>query len=137
MKYTFNLVLILLLSIQGFSQTNLEIVKNSVDSTIVLDQKFNLIMISHSNCGHCLIALRELQAVHEFMEIIVVNFGSYEKTIELSEKYPYVFLDGEKIESLSRQKFFPRFFLYKNNDLVWKGKGWLDKSLQKIKRELK
>ena len=134
MKHFFFFLSVSFFSLQAFSQMPLEIVKKN---HVPLNKEFNLVMISHSNCGHCRIALKELQPIAERLGIIVVNFGDNEKIQEFEEKYPYIFLDAENLEGLRRQEFFPRFFLYKNDELVWKGKGWFDKSLPKIESKLK
>lgn len=137
MKYGFfNLLIFLFFSIQAYSQTNLEIIKSNIDTLSIFDNDYNLLIISNNNCGHCIIALKEIQSVSDNVCVIVVDFGPKEGRLKLKQNYSYIFIDGKKIKGLDSPDFFPQLFLYKKNELLWKKKGWFNKNLQKIKSKI-
>lgn len=140
MKNLFSTI-ILFLTVNIYAQDTYSIIKNydrTIENIVDIDNK--LILISNSGCGHCLIALNRIKSsFNDKLQTIVIDYGDYEKRIELKKKYVnYIFLDGNKIKKLGSPDFFPVLYLYNKEDvLIWKKEGWFNKNIEKINSKIK
>jgi len=121
-----------------FSQDLWAVLKKH-DSAIVdkMNKPNKLVVISSSNCGYCKIALESIQQVKYDLDIIIVEYGTKTELKSLQAKYSYVFFDGNKVDGLETQNFFPKLYLYNSKDkLIWKRAGWFEKNIDKIKSNI-
>jgi hypothetical protein len=133
-------IIVLFLTFNIYSQDTYSLIKeydNTIGGKVKNDNK--LILISDSGCGHCLIALDRIKSFKNKLQIIIVDYGDYEKREEHKKKYiNYIFLEGRKVKKISSPDFFPILYLYNKEDkLIWKKKGWFNKNIKKIKSLIK
>jgi len=138
MKKTF-IIIILFLTFNIYGQDTYTIIKD-YDKTIenIVDNDNTLILISNSGCGHCLIALNRIKSFKNKLQVIVVDYGDYDKREKLKKEYAnYIFLDGNKIKKLGSPDFFPILYLYNKKNMIWKKEGWFNKNIGKINSKIK
>ncbi|MCF6306370.1 MAG: hypothetical protein L3J09_00270 [Flavobacteriaceae bacterium] len=107
------------------------------------DKNFTLVIVSSPKCGFCKIALKNIYSIKgiEELNIIVYSYEGEKLNKKAYQKTPYfnsfIFVDAEKDTlKLYDKFFFPRFYLYKKDDLIWKEKGYGSRTVPRIKRRL-
>lgn len=135
MKSFFFIITILVFSFDCYSQNAYEVLKGHID--LETPKEHQLILISHSRCGHCVVAMEKIKQFEDLMDIIIIDYSSEEERRKLSSKYgKYIFVDGKKLKALDSPDFFPKLFLVKNDRIIWDKKGWFDKNLVAIKSKI-
>lgn len=87
---------------------------------------YTLIISSGAGCPYSGLALKDLKNYfNPNLSIRVLERGTSEAIDELHSQYfdDYQFVDGESCKGY-QNKFYPRYFLYKGNKLIWKQKGY-------------
>ncbi len=107
------------------------------------DKNFTLVIVSSPKCGFCKKALKSIYSIKDIknLNIIVYSYEGKELNMKTYKSTPYfnsfIFLDAEKDTFNSYDKyFFPIFYLYKREELIWKEKGYGSRTLARIKRKL-
>ncbi len=132
-----------------FSQKTLPVFSNDLyynnKTKINNDKAFSLIMVSSPFCGYCRIAKQKLYQLFKEdgnnLNIIIYNFNGKQNTKKIYENSDvfktFIFIDAEKDENKTFDRLFlPRFYLYKNNALIWKQKGYTKNTIKKIKKKI-
>lgn len=138
MKKVILCIFLLFICVTSYSQTLLEVLQNNG----VVDSKHKgnlLVMVSSSGCGHCLIALKELQQLSSDLSVVVVDFGKQSEMETLSNLYKkYTFANYANIKGLKNYDEFPILYLYDTRKkLIWQKSGWFSKNLKIIDRKIK
>ena len=102
---------------------------------------FTLFIFSHTNCGPCHIAKKDMKEIAEDLNIIFIEYGDNLKYDKIKDKYKkfYDFVRPEICASLKEiPDFFPKLYLMNSaKKIVWRSKGWKGSSLTKLKRKVK
>ncbi len=137
--FSFSFLLILNYSVYSQEKIYHDVVKyiNASQKDKLSDKKYTIIIISHSECGHCLIAYDRIKQLENKINIIIIDYSNLKKE-DLKSKYKsYVFLNGSDIKEISYPDFFPKLYLFdKRGNLIWKKKGWFEKNLKQINSKL-
>ncbi|MDP6922162.1 MAG: hypothetical protein QGH06_04225 [Lutibacter sp.] len=105
------------------------------------DRVFKLLIISGAGCGYCDITLESIykNKLSNKINVVVVEFGNEEYINKIHGKYfeEFKFINGSKckIKGID-DDFFPLLYLYKNEKLVWKRKGWYKSNIKKIEKAI-
>ena len=97
-----------------------------------------MVVVSSAICGYSEIALNELSKSEELEDINIIVYEFYSNHSSEKKFLDFYFIDAEKCNiSQYTDDFFPMFYLYKYNKLIWKKKGWHKKNIKKIKSKIK
>lgn len=126
-------------------------IKPNLNKDLVINKNINiennnlytLIMVSSPYCGFCRKSLKVLEHLknNPNLNIIIYNFEGEESARKIySNKYfdYFLFINADKDPKKTYDKiFFPRFYLYKKNKLVWTKKGYYKNLDAKILKRIK
>ncbi|MGX1024839.1 hypothetical protein [Psychroflexus sp. MBR-150] len=101
--------------------------------------KYKLVMISGAGCGYCDIALEKMykNKLYSKINVIILEYGKTSYITKIHGKYfdNFDFFNAEECDiKWVNDDFFPKFYLYENNKLIWKRKGWYNNNIIKLKK---